>query len=122
MFCWFQSAEELLESIVTLFPATHSEPGTEEHEATVAQLRAARGSAIAFSPELLRTFNRILSDGSVIEWWGTFDQLCASADQWASDLREQHRLEEETEDPSPEPPIGAAERDGFAGFLEGYGL
>jgi hypothetical protein len=119
VFVWFASLDELIRQVLEIEPRVHDlEPGEglEEFQARIGPvLERARKEGLT---EELRDTLKPEQDGFfVIEWWGTFDDLCRGEGEFARGVLDDF-LGEDREGQE----LKSGEENDFAEFVQQYGF
>jgi hypothetical protein len=118
MFFWFDSVEHLVRHLTEIEPRVFDlEPGVglEEYQAAV-KPALDRVKKEAFSADLLEQLNEAIKEHSVVNWWGTFDQLLKGESEFTRNIIDRF-LPEEREGGS----VQAEEMDDFIEYLKTCG-
>ena len=122
MFFWFESPAETAAYIRHVEPQIY-QLDEDERGVLLAALEEPLNALQAGTSnvETVRgAINAAGADHFVIEWAGTFDELCAGDGEWASELRTGFR--EACDDESSPEPIPADEVEPFVGYISEYGF
>ena len=122
MFFWFESRAEMAAYIRHVEPQIY-ELDEGERGVLLAALEAPLDALQAGTTDLEAArdaINVAASNHFVIEWTGTFEELCAGDGEWACEFRTSFR-EACDKESSPEP-ISADEVEAFVGYISEYGF
>lgn len=127
LFAWFETREQLLDFIASELILSASEP-PEQDEAEPAIAEAAalvskvRAGAIGHA-ELVDALADRVASSQVLNWVGTFEELCTGDGAEVRRVRSEYwwSREDDHDEDGPQPPIEEDDREDFVEFLQTYG-
>lgn len=121
-FHWHASPTQLLNTIAQVEPLVR-DFSQSEADNFKQRFDEARLAGESLTAELLVEVNAILkASDSIIDWWGTFEELKSIRNEFCDDLRSQFRLHVRTSDSVEAGPLHDAEVAPFVDFIRAFGF
>ena len=114
-FCWFESAEELVDYLTTVEPLIYDDEIAAERKPRFA---AAAGGAPPLTEEARERVNEAARGLFIVAWWGRGEELASSDHPFAVGLREEFR--DEDGDEGGKLPISSDEAEEWVEFVTTY--